>query len=270
MPPVEQQYAIETDNLMLGYDNQPIVNNINIQIKPGEFIGILGANGSGKSTFLRSVLGLLKPLAGKILVLGSSPQRGNIKIGYMPQMRNQMSVANLTSRAIMEASLDGTEYGIPFLSATKKATVQNALELVKATVYADRPFQQLSGGERQRIFLAQALLNNPQILLLDEPLANLDPHYQETFMELLYTVQQNLHATILFTAHDANPLLGIMNRVLYFAQGKVAIGKTDEVITSEKLTSLYGTPIEVVNFKNRLFVLGEGRHIYGQEAHHHV
>lgn len=261
---------ITTHDLALGYHDKTIVTDINLTIREGEFIGILGANGSGKSTFLRALLGLMKPLRGHISVLGAVPYQGNIHIGYMPQMRSSLSSANLTSRAILEATFNGNEYGFPVFSNSKYLMIQKMLELVKATDYADKPFQQLSGGERQRIFLAQALIGNPKLLLLDEPLSNLDPHFQETFISLLHEIQQSLHATILFTAHDPNPLLNVMNRVLYFARGKTAIGTVHEIITTETLSSLYGIPIEVIHFKDRFFVLGEGLSPNLQETHHHA
>lgn len=262
--------VISTKDLSLGYDNKPLVTNITVNIDGGEFIGILGSNGSGKSTFLRTLLGLLKPLSGEITVLNSIPTHGNTKIGYMPQMRSHISIGNLSSHALLQATCDGLRYGLPILSTSKKMEVQKILEIVEATSYADRPFQQLSGGERQRIYLAQALLGNPSILLLDEPLANLDPKYQDIFITLLHDVQRNLNVTILFTAHDPNPLLHIMNRVLFFANGKAAIGNTDKIITSATLSAMYGTPIEVVRFKNKIFVLSETQQtILGEVPHHH-
>lgn len=262
--------VITTQNLALGYDNNPIVTNMTLNIERGEFIGILGPNGSGKSTFLRALLGLIKPLEGTITVLNKIPSHGNTNIGYMPQMRSHVSVANLTSRALLEAACDGLCFGLPILSKSRKAEIQKILEIVGAATYADRPFKQLSGGERQRIYLAQSLLGNPSILLLDEPLSNLDPKYQDIFIVLLNEVRRNLNVTILFTAHDPNPLLHIMTRVLFFANGKAAIGNTDDIITSKTLSAMYGTAIEVVRFKERLFVLSETQqNILGEVRHHH-
>lgn len=265
-----QENIITTQNLALGYDKKPIVTNMSFAIKKGEFIGILGPNGSGKSTFLRALLGLIKPLSGELRVLKKTPTHGNTAIGYMPQMRSHLSIANLTSRALLEAAYDGVGYGLPLLSEAKKADIQKVLDMVGSITYADRPFKQLSGGERQRIYLAQALLGNPPILLLDEPLSSLDPKYQDIFIMLLNEIHHNLNVTILFTAHDPNPLLHIMNRVLFFANGKAAIGNTDEIITSTALSEMYGTPIEVVRFKERLYVLSETQqNILGEVRHHH-
>lgn len=256
---------ISTHQLSLGYQHRTILSEVTLEIHKGEFVGILGANGSGKSTFLRALLGLVPVRHGKICVLGETPFRGNEKIGYMPQARNYVAAANLNSRAILEAALDGTRYGLPLLSKHKKNLVSQVLEKVSATSYAHRPLASLSGGERQRIFLAQALLGNPEILLLDEPLANLDLHYQTEFVNLLADIQKNSHVTILLTEHDANVLVGVMNRVLYFANAKAVIGPVDEVITSETLTTLYNTPIEVVRFKERLFVIGDK---FSAKGHH--
>lgn len=266
---IEKQDVIVTKNLALGYTGaSPIVTQINLNIHQGEFIGILGSNGSGKSTFLRALLGLIKPLEGQINILGTK-QSNNTQIGYMPQVRSHMSSAHLSGRSLLEASYNGTSYGLPFISKEHKQEIARVIERVQATSFADRSLMKLSGGERQRIYLAQALLGKPRILLLDEPLSNLDPRFQETFITLLQEIQQEEKMTILFTAHDVNPLLHVMSRVLYFARGKAAIGNIDEVITSQKLSSLYGTPIEVIELKNRLFVLGEGNIISSQEPHHH-
>jgi zinc/manganese transport system ATP-binding protein len=265
-----KQTVITTQDLVLGFDHHPIVSNVTISINKGEFIGILGPNGSGKSTFLRALLGLITPMSGQIKILNKMPTRGNVNIGYMPQMRSQIAISSLTSRALLEAACDGLCLGLPIVSKIMKAEIKQRLEMVGATAYADRPFKQLSGGEKQRIYLAQALLGNPEILLLDEPLSNLDPKYQDIFILLLSNIQKNLDVTILFTAHDPNPLLNIMSRVLFFANGKAALGDINEVITSQRLSEMYGTPIDVMHFKDKLFVLSETQqNILGEVRHHH-
>jgi zinc/manganese transport system ATP-binding protein len=270
MKEFHKDIVIATHSLSLGYHHKPLVSDVSLYIEKGKFIGVLGSNGSGKSTFLRALLGLIKPLAGELTVLEGTPPYGNKHIGYMPQLRTPIPVANLTSRALLEAACDGLWYGLPLLSKTKKDEVQNKLDIVKATAYADRPFKQLSGGERQRIYLAQALLGGPSMLLLDEPLSNLDPKYQEIFIALLNDIRRDLEMTILLTAHDPNPLLPIMNQVLFFANGKAALGSTDDIITSATLSAMYGTPIEVVRFRDRLFVLSETQqNILGEVRHHH-
>lgn len=252
---------IITKDLILGYDHQPLVRNINVTISRGEFIGILGPNGSGKSTFLKALIGLIKPISGEIKVLNS-------RIGYMPQMRTSLSWSHLTSQTLLQAVFHGTGYGLPILKKSQKKEIEKTLEMVEATSYANRPFNQLSGGEKQRIYLAEALLGQPDILLLDEPLSNLDPKYQDVFITLLNQIQRNLKVTILLTAHDPNPLLNSMNRVLFFANGKAALGEVNEIITHDTLSAMYGTPIEVIHLKNRIFVLSETQQNLLGEAHH--
>ncbi|HEX2548874.1 MAG TPA: metal ABC transporter ATP-binding protein [Gammaproteobacteria bacterium] len=261
--------VIETFNLSLGYKKHVIVTNINLNIQRGEFIAILGPNGAGKSTFLQSLLGIVKPIAGEILILNEKPGCHNHQIGYMPQARHHTSIANLTSRAMLEAVYDGIRFGISFESKIKNEEIARVLHLVKAENLANKPIRQLSGGEKQRIHLAQALLGTPQILLLDEPLSNLDPHFQEIFIHILEEIKNQLKVTILLTAHDPNPLLHVLSRVLFFAKGKFLIGKADEIMTSERLSMLYDTPIDVIQYHNRLYVLGDGHDILGQGAHHH-
>jgi len=261
---------IVTDKLSLSYGSTPLISNMNLHIRQGEFIGILGPNGSGKSTFLRALLGLVKPVTGKIKVLHTVPRRGNKNIGYMPQMRMYHLIGNLSGRALLQAVSNGTYWGLPWTSERRKKEIQAIIDLVEIGPYVDRPFRQLSGGERQRIYLAQALLGKPRILLLDEPLSNLDPRYQDHFIILLKEIQRNLHVTVLLTAHDPNPLLPVMSRVLFIANGKVAIGDTEKIMTSEKLSSLYGTPIEVIHLKDKMFVLSETQqNILGEVRYYH-
>ena len=142
------------------------------------------------------------------------------------------------------------------------------LELVGARELADRPLSELSGGERQRLMLAQTLVGHPTILLLDEPLISLDPRHQGEVVGLVKSLQHEIGATILFSAHDLNPLLGAMDRVLYLGSGKAAIGTVDEVITSPVLSRLYGSDIEVVRLRDRIFVLS-GNFDIERHAHRH-
>jgi zinc/manganese transport system ATP-binding protein len=262
------QPVIVAHDVSLAYSRAPIMTQVTMEIFQGEFICILGPNGSGKSTFLRALLGLVKPIAGQLSVMGHAPQKGCSHIGYMPQIRQSPALTHLSSRAILEASIQSAKYGLPLTTKIRRKRVEAVLHMVNAAHYANRPLEQLSGGEKQRIYLAQALLDDPKILLLDEPLSSLDPHYQEVFIQLLHHIKQTLQVTILFTAHDPNPVLKVTDRVLYFARGKCVIGNINEIITSATLSALYGTPIEVMSFKNRLLVLGEDQFFYDQDYHH--
>ncbi len=270
--PINLQQLIPSltfEHVTLSFNHKTIVENFNAQINAGEFIGIFGPNGSGKTTLLRAILGLLSPAQGKIVVFKNPTQRGNSAIGYMPQSRSQIPPDNFSGIAMVSVAMHGYRLGIPYISAKQKKRIDEVIELVGAKEFAHRPFVQLSGGEKQRLLLAQVMLDNPQILLLDEPLANLDPNSQENLIAIIQQIQQQFHATILFTAHDVNPLLGVMNRVLYMANGNAKLGTVNEVITSEQLTKLYGVPIDVIQLQHRIFVLSHERGEIDHGTHCH-
>jgi len=229
---------------------------MSITIYGGEFIAILGPNGAGKSTLLKMLLGLLKPDVGIIHVLGKTPHRGNSAIGYAPQHRTLEADLALRARDLVGFGLDGNQWGTGWPSRKRKAIIDKALEEVNATSFADAPVGRLSGGEQQRLLIAQALLTNPRLLLLDEPLANLDLAHQQEIVTLIADVCHARNVTVLLVSHDINPLLPVIDRVLYIANGQSAIGTPDEVITSATLTKLYNSPVEVIHAMDRVFVVG--------------
>lgn len=237
-------------------------------LTPGEFVAILGPNGAGKSTLLRLLLGLLRPSAGSVSVLGQRPQRGNSAIGYVPQRRLLDPDLPVRGRDIVMLGLDGLQWGFALPGPARRrqhAQVAEAIAAVEATAYADRPIGQLSGGEQQRLFLAQALVGQPRLLLLDEPLASLDLRSQVGIAQLVARLARERGITVLLVTHDINPLLPVVDRVLYVARGQVAIGPVDEIITTQKLSSLYASPVEVIHdSKGRLFVVG----LNENEGHH--
>jgi zinc/manganese transport system ATP-binding protein len=260
--------AIVLKNVSIRFPQKIIMEAFSAQINPGEFVGIFGPNGAGKSTLLRAILGLLKIQEGDILILDETTRRGNPNVGYMSQHRNFIPNNSLSARSYLSAVYQGHGWGLPVKKKTKTVHIQSLIELTQTQDFIDRPYSQLSGGERQRIALAQALMGNPKILLLDEPLSGLDPAQQEKMVKLVQSIQQQLKIAVLFTAHDVNPLLGVMNQVLYITHGKAAIGSVEEVVNSEKLSWLYDAPIKVLKQDDYIFVLHEklGSNIH---AHDH-
>ncbi len=247
--------AITFKKLSLAYGKRSIFCDFTAEIASGEFIAVLGVNGAGKSTLLRSILGLVPVKRGQISVLTRPIRKGSAQIGYMPQTRQHIVNSSLSAFAWLAANVDGFRWGLPFLTKSQKQELARVVQLVKAKNIIDRPYVLLSGGERQRLLLAQALLNKPKLLLLDEPLMNLDPYYQENLVTLINAIRLQFGTTVLFTSHDINPLLRIVDRVLYLAKGKAALGSVNEIITSEKLSELYDREIQVIHYKNQLFVI---------------
>jgi zinc/manganese transport system ATP-binding protein len=229
---------------------------------------VLGANGSGKTTLMRAVLGLVPAARGNIRVLGRPATQGNPAIGYMPQVRGSIAATRLSGWDFVASGVNGHRLGLPFVGKEGRAEIDRALDLVAVSALARRPLAELSGGERQRLLLAQALIGRPLLLLLDEPLISLDPHHEREVVELVKSLQLEFGITVLFSAHELNPLLGAIDRVLYLGRGQAALGSLDEVITAPVLSRLYGSDIEVVRLKGRIFVMA-GDHPVERDAHRH-
>ncbi len=245
-----------------------MLSGVDIAIKEGEFIGMLGSNGSGKTTLLRAILGLIPAQAGIIRVLGQPATRGNPMIGYMPQARGNLANACFTGWDFVASAAGGKNWGLPRLDASQRLDVDWALSMVGARDLARRPLSELSGGERQRLLLSQALLGRPRLLLLDEPLVNLDPTRQSGVVEIVRNLQKELKFAVIFSAHELNPLLNSIDRVLYLGGGKAVLGAVDEVITGPVLSRLYGSEIEVVRLGGRIFVMA-GEFDVERDAHRH-
>jgi zinc/manganese transport system ATP-binding protein len=242
------------------FGNRTIWQHATFSIAPGEFIALLGPNGAGKSTLIQLLLGLIKPSAGSVMVLGQHPHKGNHQIGYVPQRRILDADLPVRGRDMVMLGLDGLRWGFALPGSARKqqhAQVEEALAAVEATTYANRPIGKLSGGEQQRLFLAQALVSKPRLLMLDEPLASLDMRSQMGIVQLVAQLARERGITVLLVTHDINPVLPAVDRIVYMARGQVAIGTAGEIITTEKLSGLYDAPVEVVRDSlGRIFVVG--------------
>jgi len=260
--------AVEFADVTLALGGRTVLAGVSFTIEDSEFVGLLGPNGAGKTTLLRAILGLLVPARGAIRVLQQPAGRGNALVGYMPQTRSAMGALRLSGWAYVAGAVGGHRWGPPVMSAAGRREVAWALDLVGAAELAARPLAETSGGERQRLLLAQALLGRPRLLLLDEPLMNLDPHHQRSVVELVRRLQQELKLAVLFSAHELNPLMGALDRVLYLGGGQAAVGTVDEVITGPVLSRLYGSTIDVVRLGERIFVMS-GEHDLERDHHGH-
>ena len=275
---MEEQNIITVKNLSAGYSsresNNIVFENANFSVAKGEFVGILGPNGAGKTTLFKLLLGMLKPISGEITVLGekckSSNCQTNCKIGYVPQRHTFNSESMIEALEIVRLGINGNKIGfsLPATSRREKEQASETLKIVGAKDLAHRPLSALSGGERQRIFLAQALVGNPDILFLDEPLASLDIRRENDFVRLIKKTASERNITVLLIAHNINPLLPVLNRVIYLANGRVVAGNAVDVFNSAFLTKLYDSPVEVLRDSyGRLAIIGaeEGGHHHDHE-----
>ena len=259
--------VIELDRATLTIGGRDILVDTSFAIRRGEFIGVLGPNGAGKTTLMRAILGLLPPRAGSLRVFGRSPRRGDPQIGYLPQVRTVMPDLRVRGFDFIASSVHGERWGVPSLTRADRIMIENTLTAIGAADLAGRPLSDMSGGERQRLLLAQALLGEPQLLLLDEPLISLDYHYQETVINLVRRFARERGITVLFSAHELNQLIGTLDRVLYLGNGHAALGTVAEVATAPVLSKLYGTDSPVVQADGHIFVLSRGRDV---ERHDHT
>jgi zinc/manganese transport system ATP-binding protein len=271
--------AVELHDAAVRLGGRTIWSGVDVAVQDGEFVAVLGANGSGKSTLLKAVLGALPLTAGEVRVLGRPAGEENAGIGYLPQRRSFDSGTRLRGSDVVRLGLDGDRWGLPLgiglgrnrahspsRRRAAKERIEQVIELVGAREYADRPIGELSGGEQQRLLIAQALVRRPRLLLLDEPLDSLDLPNQAVVAGLVGKICRGEGVAVLLVAHDVNPLLPYLDRVVYLAAGQAVAGPVEQVITGEVLTGLYGLPVEVLKASDgRLVVVGQPE----APAHHH-
>jgi zinc/manganese transport system ATP-binding protein len=251
---------LEIKKASLSFGEKSIWQNLSLSVKPGEFIAIIGANGSGKTVLLKAILGQLALSSGSIELLGKQVASGSRAIGYIPQHRQPDSGIPLRAKDLLRMGLDGHRFGIPFPNKKTNALVQNMLNQVSAGELANTAIGQLSGGQLQRIRVAQAVIDRPKLILADEPLSALDLKQQQLVAELIDKQRKLNGSAVLFVTHDVNPILDYIDRVLYLANGKFRIGTPDEVLRSDVLSKLYGRNVDVVRNQGRIAVLGSSDH----------
>lgn len=263
--------VLSIDNASLGFGPRRLWSHLNLVVQPGEFVAVLGANGSGKTSLLRVILGQQRLTSGTVTIAGQPARRGSRNIGYIQQQRRIDPLTPLRARDLVGHGLDGHRWGIGRPNAARRRRIEAMLDKVGARDYADRPVGLLSGGEQQRVRVAQALVDDPQLLLCDEPLLSLDPQSQSTTTALVDQSRRTDDTAVIFVTHEINPVLPYVDRVLYLAGGQFRMGSVDEVLNSETLSEMYRTPIEVIRTGDRILVAGLPEPT-GQPDHdeHHV
>jgi len=231
-------------------------SGLDLDLDAGDFVAVLGSNGTGKTSLLKSVLGLQPLSAGSVTVAGEPARRGSDRTGYIPQERRIDPSFGLRARDLVGMGLDGRSWGPGLHPRRRRRRVDDALAAVGAQTLADRPVHRLSGGEQQRVRIAQALATDPVLLLCDEPLLSLDLSHQDAVVRLIDQRRREHGTAVLFVTHEINPVLRYVDKVLYLAQGQFRVGSVEEVMTSESLTALYGSPVEVIRSRGRILVAG--------------
>lgn len=258
------------DAARLAFGSRVLWEGLDLQVQPGEFLAVLGPNGSGKTSFINTMLGTTALNAGTVSIAGDPVRRGSELVGLIPQQRPFGDNVPLRARDLVALGVDGNRPGIRLARRKVHAKVDELLELVGAQDYAHRPVSDLSGGEQQRLRAAQALAGDPRVLLCDEPLLSLDLHHQQAISEVIHRQAVQHGAAVIFVTHEINPILPYVDRVLYLAEGKFHLGSVDEVMRSEVLSALYGAPVQVSRVNGRIVVLsGDGNRQLPPDGHEH-
>ena len=249
--------AVTLSGARLAYGDRVLWDGLDLDVAPGEFVAVLGPNGSGKTSLMRVLLGLRTLSAGSVTVAGAAPGRANRRIGYIPQQRALDPTLALRGRDLVGLGWDGHRWGLGFTGIReRRRRVDSALAAVGAEAFADRPVGLLSGGEQQRLRVAQALVGDPSVLLCDEPLLSLDLAHQRAVSDLIDTRRRTADTAVLFVTHEINPVLHLVDRVLYLVDGRFRIGPPSEVMTSETLSELYRTEVDVVRVRGQIHIVG--------------
>lgn len=252
--------AVRLRDARLAYGRRTLWDGLDLDVAPGEFLAVLGPNGSGKTSLLRVLLGLTPLSSGHVELSGRPVRRGSRTVGYIPQQQALDPTLTLRGRDLVGLGLDGHRWGFGLPSRHRRRRIDEALEAVGARDYADAPVGRLSGGEQQRLRVAQALVGDPDALLCDEPLLSLDLAHQRVVAQLIDARRRAAATAVIFVTHEINPVLPMVDRVLYLVDGRFRIGGPEEVMTSAVLSELYATEVDVIEVRGRLLVVGAEDH----------
>lgn len=240
---MNKKVAIELKNISAGYGNENVIEHINCTIYSGDFFGVIGPNGGGKSTLLKVILGLLQPVQGSVHIFDKPPKIGRKHIGYVPQYSEFDKQYPITVRDVVLMGRRSIRGLHPLYSSEDKKATTDALKKVNMLEFKKRHISELSGGQRQRVFIARALVSHPKILILDEPTASIDKDLQNSFYNLLKDL--NEHVTILLVTHDIGVISSYVNRVACL--NHFMFTHDDESsISKEMLEQTYSCPVDLI------------------------
>uniref|UniRef100_A0A7C4GFT8 Metal ABC transporter ATP-binding protein n=1 Tax=candidate division WOR-3 bacterium TaxID=2052148 RepID=A0A7C4GFT8_UNCW3 len=255
--------AIRFEHVTVAFQRAVGIEDLSFELEPGEFLGIIGPNGSGKTTLLRTVLGLLRPVAGSVTVLGGRG-RGLVevrrRIGYVPQRR---PIEPGFPVSVLDAVMMGTYAGLGLLrrpGKRERELAHRALAAVGLGEAGDHVAGHLSGGQQQRLLLARALVQEPEVLLLDEPTAGVDVASRRQIVELVRRLHRERGLTTLYVTHDVNEIVPCVDKVMFLNRTLRAFGSCADVTSPKMLKELYGSTVVVVEREGRPYVLVGDRH----------
>ncbi len=272
-PPSERPVVLRLRDADLGFGERTLWSGLSLDVHAGEFVAVLGPNGSGKTSLLKTILGQQKLDAGTIEFDGHEVRKGDRRIGYIPQQKLIAAGTPMRARDLVALGVNGHRWGLPISTRADRRQTEQLIDAVGARRYADVPVGNLSGGEQQRLRVGQALAGDPVLLLCDEPLLSLDLQHQRGVSELIDRRRREHGSAVVFVTHDVNPVLGMVDKVLYLAGGRFREGTPDDVLRSDVLTDLYGTPVDVIRSRGRIVVVGipdaetHGHHDHGRGGH---
>ena len=259
--------VLEIADGKLGFGARTLWSSLDLSVQPGEFLAVLGPNGSGKTSLLKTILGQQQLDSGTVRLAGEPIRRGDRRVGYIPQQKLIAPGTPMRGRDLVTFGVNGHRFGLPVSRRADRDRVDELLVDVGATAFANQPVGTLSGGEQQRLRVGQALAGDPVLLLCDEPLLSLDLQHQRGVSELIDARRRTHDTAVVFVTHDVNPILDVVDRILYLAGGQFRQGTPDEVLRSDVLSELYGTPVDVIRSHGRVIVAGVPE---GHEHHDEV
>jgi len=248
--------VLEFEGGELGFGDRILWTGLDLAVRPGEFLAVLGPNGSGKTSLLKTILGQQRLDAGTVTLAGRPISRGDRRVGYIPQQKLISPGTPLRGRDLVTLGVNGHRFGLPISTRADRERVDELIMDVGAQAFANQPVGTLSGGEQQRLRVGQALAGDPLLLLCDEPLLSLDLQHQRGVSELIDKRRRTHNTAVVFVTHDVNPVLDVVDRILYLAGGQFRQGTPDEVLRSDVLSELYGTPVDVIRNRGRVIVAG--------------
>jgi zinc/manganese transport system ATP-binding protein len=249
---------LAVDQISVRLGNRDVLRDVGFRLATGELTGLIGSNGAGKTTLFRVILGLQRATRGTVRVDGRPRSRRNPLIGYVPQKFVLDPDAPIRARDLVALGVDGHRFGVVRRGAERRAVVEEMLAAVGAEAFAGARVGLLSGGEQQRVLIAHALASRPRLMLMDEPLANLDLSSAQDVVALLARIAHQHDISVLISAHEMNPLLPVIDRIVYLAEGRAASGPVDEVVRGDVLSRLYGHHVDVLRVHGRVLVVAGG------------